>query len=120
MDGLAVGAGNLHDGKQVKPAVRGRCGVDYGPARLLAELGAIEFFTCWRRLLSGDVGQIHALFQAPQKVHAGDDFLAGITAFIEADAAYEVQIRHLRHELVLGSGCDPRDTGADFEPVPII
>jgi hypothetical protein len=51
-------------------------------------------------------------------LRARDDFLAGIAAFLEVDAAEDLEVHHLRHELVLRRRGDERAAGADFLQVP--
>src|SRR5690606_1583552 len=60
-----------------------------------------------KRLCSGHQEPEHALFEFAKILHARDDFLAGITAFLEADSAEQVQVEHLRNEAFAGLQSDP-------------
>ncbi len=51
---------------------------------------------------------------------AGDDFLAGIATFLEADAAEQVEVEHLRHEGFVGFGINLRQAGAKVRQFPIV
>src|SRR3546814_3105149 len=47
-------------------------------------------------------GNEQAALQRAEVVQARDDFLAGVAALVEADTAEQVEIRHLRDEMIAG------------------
>jgi hypothetical protein len=53
-----------------------------------------------------------------QVLGAGNDFLARVAAFVEADAANFLEIGHLRHEFFLGGQRDQREGGLNIQPAP--
>jgi hypothetical protein len=46
--------------------------------------------------------------------------LAGIAALPEVDAADQLEVDHLRHELFHRGGLDERHAAADFQPAPAV
>src|SRR6185295_5898628 len=60
----------------------------------------------------------HAPLHLAAVLRARDDFLAGIAAFLEVDAAEGLEVHHLRHELVLRRRGDQRPPGLDLLQVP--
>src|SRR6266571_1913137 len=102
MHGRAFTARGLHDRQQVVTAIGGGFRVDDDPARLIAEVFAVERVA--RFGLSGDVGGKHATLELAEVLHARDHFLSGVAALGEADAAEKLEVRHLRNELVLRRG----------------
>ena len=64
--------------------------------------------------------QVHALLQPPQVLGTRDDFLARIAAFLETDAAQQIPVGRLQHEVILCRRDDHRNAGADAEPAPIL
>ena len=61
----------------------------------------------------------HAPLDLAAVLRARDDFLAGIAALAEVDAAERLEVHHLRHELVLGRARDERPARADFLQRPL-
>ena len=62
--------------------------------------------------------EIHAALVLAQVLHARHDLLPRITAFLEIHSTDEVEVRHLRYELLLRLRQDDGDAGTDVEPVP--
>src|SRR5450759_1635972 len=65
-----------------------------------------------------EMRQIHAPLQFAQILHACHDFLPRIAAFLEIHAADEIEIHHLRDELLLCLRQDHGNAGTNVEPVP--
>jgi hypothetical protein len=61
---------------------------------------------------------IEAALEFAQVLHAGDDFLAGVAAFLEAYAADRLQVEHLRDEQLAGLGHDLADAGTNLPQQP--
>jgi hypothetical protein len=66
----------------------------------------------------GDVDERHAPLEDAAVLGARDDLLPGIAALLEAHAAHQLEVRHLRDERFLGRGGDRGMPGADRGPVP--
>src|SRR5207344_343256 len=56
----------------------------------------------------------HAALHFAAVLGARDDFLPGIAALLEIDAADLLEVDHLRHELILRRRGDQRPPGADL------
>src|SRR3546814_6131217 len=54
------------------------------------------------RRVTFDAGNEQAALQRAEVVQARDDFLAGVAALVEADTAEQVEIRHMRAEMIAG------------------
>ncbi len=109
----------LDDGQQVAAATGRGGGVDDGTAGLIAERRRKDRrgrHRCGRRDVEGE----QALLQAPQILHARDDFLAGIAALAKIDAADQVPVGGLGDEPILRRAGDQRHAGGDGEPVPMV
>jgi len=59
-------------------------------------------------------------FELAQVLHAGDDFLAGIATFFEADTAHGLQVDHLRNKQFAGLGHDLANACAYLAQQPFI
>ncbi len=53
-------------------------------------------------------------------MRAGDDFLAGVAAFFEADAAQQVDVEHLRHKVLVRGTIDLWQSGPDVLQMPVL
>ncbi len=63
---------------------------------------------------------IQAALEAAEILHAGDDFLAGIAALLEADPADRLQVDHLWDEQLAGSAEHLADACAHLAEQPIV
>src|SRR5882762_7101596 len=116
MHGRAFTARGLDGSKQVVTAVGRGFRVDDDPARLIAEVLAVERVA--RFGLSGDFGEEHAALELAEVLHARDHLLAGVAALVEADSAEKLEVRHLRNELVLRRSSHQGHAAANVEPSP--
>lgn len=73
-----------------------------------------------RHLVSAQRQAIQAALEAAEILHAGDDFLAGIAALLEADPADRLQVDHLWDEQLAGSAEHLADAGAHLAEQPIV
>src|SRR5262245_59671996 len=112
----ALPARGLYHGEEIVAALGRRLGVDHRAARLRAEIVAVEGVARLRR--RGDIREEHAPLHLSQVLGASDDLLSRVAALVEAHAADQLEVGHLRHELVAGGGGDQRDAGADVQPAP--
>src|SRR5439155_20035854 len=96
MHDRALAARGLHGRQQVVTAVGRAFRVDDDPARLTAEVFAVERVARYRRC--GDVREEHAALDLAEMLHARDPLLSGVTALAEADPPEKLEIRHLRNE----------------------
>src|SRR5207249_8011877 len=112
----AFTARGLHDRQQVVTAVGRGFRADDDPARLVAEVLAVERVSSFG--LCGDVGEEHAAPELAEVLHARDHLLSGVAALAEADSAEKLEIRHLRNEPVLRRGGYQGHAVADVEPPP--
>ncbi|MNN25928.1 hypothetical protein D3C81_1394210 [compost metagenome] len=75
--------------------------------------GGRQFATC-------KLQAIQAALEAAEVLHAGNDFLAGVAALLEADAAEGLQVEHLRNEQFAGGAEHLADAGADLGQQPVV
>ena len=71
-----------------------------------------------RRYGTGGVDAVEMTLDLAEILSARDDFLAGVTAFVEADRTQFVEVGHLRHEGLFRRIGNQRNTGLDIEPLP--
>jgi len=116
--GFAFGAGNLQHCKHRVAAIRMRRG-RYQFADTLGPLTAdIDFVAGVWLCCAFAPGTVHAPLQLAQVLHAGDDFLPGITALGKTDAIDQLKIGHLRHKGFAGFRENHRYTGLYVEKLP--
>src|SRR3569832_427105 len=105
--------------QQNAAAVRRGLGADHGAGALVVAQCRVEDRGARRRRrLTAAVETEHAALEFAEIMHARDHLLPGVTALLEADAAKQVEVEHLRHEGVRALGIDAGDTGVDVEAIP--
>ena len=70
---------------------------------------------------AGGAGAVHRVGAALERaavLAARHDFLARVAALLEVDAAQQLEVQHLRHELLDGRGHDAGHAAAHLEPAP--
>jgi hypothetical protein len=109
---------DLHDGEERASATRVRRGVHDGAAGLVrAERGRVDPRA--GRNFDGVAAEgEQALLQTTEVLHARDDFLSGIAALLETDAADQVPVRLLRDEQVRRRRGDVRHARRDAVQTP--
>src|SRR5579864_49870 len=114
-EGVCSGGRELRDREKRRSTAGVRCRVDDGSTCLLAERARIKS-RCGHHVEDVGIEREKPLLETAEILHAGDDFLARITALLEIDAAEKIPIRRLRHEEV-GRRCrDPRHAGGNAMP----
>jgi hypothetical protein len=98
---VLANAGQLHFDQRVDAAGCHWRGVDDHAARL-ARVGHVEHFVAGLRGRAVDGGERGAALELAEVLAARDDFLARVAAFLEIDAAEQLEVDHLRDELFLG------------------
>ena len=113
-------AAELGDYKQVTATLWCDLGRHHVAGRLIGKVGRIDRCAGGGRCVDIRMHPEHALLETAKVVHARHNFLAGIAAFFEADAAKGVQVGHLRHKGIAGGGVYGGDASTNVEQIPHI
>ena len=70
--------------------------------------------------VAGQAQAIQAALELAQVLHARDDFLAGVAALLEADAADGLQVDHLRDQLFAGGAEHLAYAGTHLSQQPVV
>src|SRR5690606_3725977 len=85
-----------------------------------AMYGREQIATDRRQILAGHAQALQAALELAEVLHARNDFLARIAAFLETDATDGLQVDHLRDEQFAGGPEDLADAGAHLTEQPVV
>ena len=81
-----------------------------------------KYFCAWhdgRKLVGIDARQQHAALELAKVLAARDDLLSGVAALAEIDPAHQLEVHHLRHELLARGIQYLWYAGLNIEPAPV-